>query len=288
MDKRVTPGMDNQESTTFISYVAILFFLIFVGVFYITGAPLKVLGISIFSFTAMMGATAIAVFFSRRHTNLHSLTWGYGLASGAMLASASVFLLPNAMLPAPAYGGFGVAGGVVAGFMLHTLGHQIQHETERFDDTIVSITTHAVLAGVVIGAIYALLPSLGIVLGLAIVSHKGPAGYSIAQRRIRKGKTTAALAFPSIGVGLTALPVSLISFSLPPMYQAIVFGFATGIFIHVSLDFLPKCEVGSELHTVAQKTNHNTHELLDSLRWQAAASTFSGFLLVLILWSIVA
>ena len=61
----------------------------------VTGGTEKVLVISWVAFGAMglgtwLGARATA-------TSPHRLVWGYGLASGAMVTSAAMFLVPQAM-----------------------------------------------------------------------------------------------------------------------------------------------------------------------------------------------
>jgi ZIP family zinc transporter len=62
-----------------------------------------------------------------------------------------------------------------------------------------------------------------------------------------------------------------------PTFNAVVFGFAAGIFLHVAMDFLPHCETGSDVHAaVTRSDSAHDHALLDRLRLQAAASTVLG------------
>ena len=43
------------------------------------------------------------------------MVWGFGLAAGAMITSAAVFLVPGAIGHHPQYGGFGIALGLLVG-----------------------------------------------------------------------------------------------------------------------------------------------------------------------------
>jgi ZIP family zinc transporter len=64
--------------------------------------------------------------------------------------------------------------------------------------------------------------------------------------------------------------------------NAVVFGFAAGIFLHIAMDFLPECETGGEhAHGVA-------HARLDRLRTHAVASTAAGAGVVALAWLLVA
>jgi ZIP family zinc transporter len=244
----------------------------------------KVIGISLFAYISMVCAVFLAKSESKLKKSSKRLVWAYGLASGAMIGSACAFLLPTAILPSSNIGGFAVAFGVLTAFMFHTIGHQLTHTNELFDDVTITLTAHALFAGAVIGVIYSVMPSIGPLLGLAIVSHKSPAGYSVAKRRLQQNKSIHILTVPAMGVGLTALPVSLFEISISPILQSIIFGFATGLFIHIALDFLPRCEVGSDIYTFVNKLDADTHELLDTLRWHAVSSTSFGFLIVLLIW----
>jgi len=246
----------------------------------------KVLVVSWVAFLAMAG---FAVFGARgaETRDAHRLVWGYGLASGAMITSAAVFLLPQAFGLGGQVGGFGVAAGILAGYGAHTVGHRLTHLDTAFDDTSLQISAHALAAGLIIGVIYAALPTIGLLLGLAIVSHKGPAGYAAARRLHKDGKPVSVLLFPAAAVGLTAIPVAVLdpTFSVP--MQAAVFGFGAGVFLHVAMDFLPECETGTEVGEVAQ-LSENAHALLDRLRVHAVVSTALGAVAVFLAWLVVA
>lgn len=241
----------------------------------------KLLGISWVAFAAMAGAGLVGR--RSRDENPTALVWGYGLASGAMVTSAAVFLLPSAIGHHAQFGGFGVALGVLVGFGSHSIGHRLAHVEMPLDRTVAELSAHALAAGVVIGVVYGNMPELGLLLGLAIVSHKGPAGYAAAARLARKGGDTTTLLLPAVGVGLTAITAASLRLPAAPAVRGVVFGFATGIFLHVAMDFLPRCELGSEIHD-ALAVDGDAHALLDRLRLHAVGSTVLGGLAVFVAW----
>lgn len=244
----------------------------------------KLLIISWVAFGAMAGGAAIAGVTGGQHPR--ALVWGYGLASGAMLTSAAAFLVPQAITQHPKIGGFGIAAGVLAGYNAHTLGHRLSHLDLPMDTTATELAAHALAAGMIIGVIYGQMPELGLLLGLAIVSHKGPAGYAAARRLTLSERSIAPLLLPSAGVGLTALPVAMLAIPGTAAVNAGVFGFAAGVFLHLAMDFLPSCEVGGEIDEVAGLTE-TSHELLDRLRVQSLFSTTTGGLAVVVAWLLV-
>lgn len=247
----------------------------------LTADLVKVAGIGWVAFLAMMGFGLAGMRGEERHPR--GLVWGYGLASGAMLTSAAVFLVPGAVGHDATLGGFGIAAGVIAGYAGHTVGHQLTHRDLPLDRTTAQISAHALSAGLIIGIVYAAMPALGPLLGLAIVSHKGPAGYAAARRLARNGRPLSMLLLPAAGVGISALGVGILGFDASPAVRALVFGFASGVFLHVALDFLPSCETGSEVHAVAKRTGHD-HHVLDELRLQAVASVALGGFAVFAAW----
>lgn len=242
----------------------------------------KVLAISWVAFLSM----ALAAPFGARAAgaaHAHRLVWGYGLASGAMVTSAAMFIVPGAIGPNPPIGGFGIAVGILVGFGAHTIGHRLAHLDLPLDTTAAQITAHALSAGAIIGVIYAAMPELGLLLGLAIVSHKGPAGYAAARRMAANGRSPVALLLPAAGVGITAIPMALLTPPVSASVRAGVFGFAAGVFLHVAMDFLPECEIGGEVGDVARLSGE-AHELLDRLRIHAVISTLIGGLAVFGAW----
>lgn len=262
--------------------------LVALSAFAVTAGAEKVLVIGWVAFAAM----ALGAWLGARadETDPHRLVWGYGLASGAMITSAAMFLVPQAIglgieAGAPQLGGVGIAAGVVVGYSSHTIGHRLTHLDVSFDVSTAEITAHALSAGLIIGLVYGSMPTLGLLLGLAIVSHKGPAGYAAARRLSRQGKSATALLLPAAGVGITAIPTALLPIPPAPAINAVVFGFAAGIFLHVAMDFLPHCETGSEVHDAVTRTGHDhDHSRLDALRQQAVLSTAAGGLAVAAAW----
>lgn len=236
---------------------------------------------------AAMAVFAVPGARAARTRDAFSLVWGYGLAAGAMITSASVFLLPEAFALDPVVGGIGVAAGLLVGYIAHTVGHRLAHLDTSFDSTAAQITAHVLADGAIIGLIYATLPEPGLLLGLAIVSHKGPAGYGAARRLRQRGKPVSVLLLPAAGVGLAAIPIALVAPQSTAVVKAAIFGFSAGVFLHVAMDFLPECEVGGEVGEVAQLDGH-AHELLDRLRIHAVASTAVGAVAVFVAWLVVA
>ncbi len=240
----------------------------------------KLLAVGWVAFAAMAGGAVVGVRSSER-TAARSVR-ADGLASGAMVTSAAVFLVPQAIGYQPQLGGFGIAAGLLAGYAGHTIGHRLTHLDLPLETTTAQLTAHALSAGVVIGTVYTLLPDLGLLLGLSIVSHKAPAGYAAVDRLREKGLSVGVLALPAAGVGITALLVGLVEPPSSMALNAVVFGFAAGIFLHIAMDFLPECETGGE------HVHGEAHARLDRLRVHAVASTVVGAGTVALAWLLVA
>ena len=249
-----------------------------------TGAR-KLVGISWIAFLAMAAAVPLGARGSEQGAG--GLVWGYGLAAGAMVTSAAVFLVPQAIGQHPRWGGFGIAFGLLAGFASHTVGHRLAHMDLPMDRTVAELTAHALSAGAIIGIIYGNMPELGALLGLAIVSHKGPAGYAAARRLVNAGRGASVLLVPATGVGIAGIASSLIALPAAGPVRGLVFGFAAGVFLHVAMDFLPRCEIGSEIHDLLSVSG-DAHALLDRLRLHAVASTSIGGFVVLAAWLVIA
>jgi ZIP family zinc transporter len=263
---------------------AVVALVVLSGVALVAGLT-KVLVISWAAFAAMAIGALVSVETGSSYPR--RLVWGYGLASGAMVTSAAVFLLPQAIGLDPRVGGFGVAAGIIIGYGAHVVGHRLSHIDVGLDVTAAQITAHALSAGAIIGLVYGSMPGLGLLLGLAIVSHKGPAGYAAAHRLRESGKPVSALLLPAAGVGITAIPAASLPVPEIAVVNAAVFGFAAGVFLHVAMDFLPSCEVGGEVDEVCSLSEHS-HSQLDQLRVHAVASTLIGGVAVFAAWLVVA
>jgi len=274
------------ETTIGVLSTLLLVGLTGVGLFVVAPPGIgKLVVIAWVAFAAMAGGALVGTRVSGTHPR--GLVWGYGLASGAMIASAAAFLVPQAVGQHARLGGFGIAAGILVGYNAHTIGHRLSHLDLPMDTTATELAAHALSAGLIIGIIYGQMPELGLLLGLAIVSHKGPAGYAAARRLALDGKSTTPLLLPSAGVGLTALPAAMVALPNEPAINAVVFGFAAGVFLHIAMDFLPSCEVGGEIDQAAGMTE-TSHELLDRLRVQSVFSTTLGGIAVVVAWMVVA
>ena len=241
----------------------------------------KLLGIAWVAFAAMALAAPLgARDAARRHAR--ALVWGYGLASGAMITSAGVFLLPEAIEHHPGFGGFGVASGILVGFATHTIGHRLTHR-EGFDHTSLELAAHSFADGAIVGLVYASHPGLGALFGLAVVSHKAPAGYAAARRLASEGDSVTVLLLPASGMGIMAIIGGLLDPPSSAVVNALIFGFASGVFLHLAMDFLPRCELGSEVYEIAHASD-DAHALLDRLRVHAVVSTTLGAFAVFAGW----
>lgn len=244
----------------------------------------KLLTVAWVAFGAMTVAGVLGARTSDRSAG--TLVWGNGLAAGAMVTSAAVFLLPTAINHQAQWGGVGVASGLLIGYGAHTVGHRLAHMDLPMDRTVAELTAHALSAGAIIGVVYGNM-NVSLLLGLSIVSHKGPAGYAAAGRLVRDDRGWSVLLLPAAGVGLTAIAASLVALPAAPAIRGVVFGFATGVFLHVAMDFLPRCEIGSEVHD-ALSVEGEAHRVLDRLRVHAVASTAVGAAVVLAAWVAIA
>jgi ZIP family zinc transporter len=283
-DTRTVGGVGADRQSLF--GLAGLAGLLVLSTLLVVGAPWKVLVIAWVAFAAMAASAVLGA--RGAGSDALRLVWGYGLASGAMVTSAAVFLVPQAIGFHGAVGGFGIAAGLVGGYSGHTAGHRLSHR-DAFDSAPGQLAAHSLAAGAIIGLVYAALPDLGLLLGLAIVSHKAPAGYAAARRLGDADRPITVLLLPSAGVGLTAIPTALVQPPSTAVVNAAIFGFAAGVFLHVAMDFLPECEVGGEVSEVAGiDAEGHDHAVLDRLRVHAVASTLCGAVVVFLAWLAVA
>jgi ZIP family zinc transporter len=274
-----------MSGRSWVGPVALLAFVALSAVAVLVGDRLtnawKLLGISWAAFAAM--ALAVPLGSRARQDEPWFLVWGYGLASGAMIVSAAVFLVPQAVGHHPQFGGFGIGLGLLVGFAAHTIGHRLTHLDLPLDRTVAELSAHAFAAGATIGVIYGNMPELGPTLGLAIVSHKGPAGYAAASRLRGAKRDASVMLLPAAGLGIAAILASIFQLPTDAAIRGVVFGFAAGVFLHVAMDFLPHCELGSDIHEL-MSTEGEAHHVLDRLRMHAVASTALGGLVVFLAW----
>lgn len=247
----------------------------------------KLVGITVFGFVAMMFGVLLSHlgdFATPRRQ-----VWAYGLASGAMLASATALLAPKAIIQHPEYGGFAIALGYLIGYGGHELGHLLTHYDLPINAATSELTLHALAAGSIMGVVYGALPSLTPLFGYGIIAHKFPAGFTGAEAVDQTGLPTSLMVLPASAVAIAAIPFSIITPDLSPIIKAIFFGISTGVFAHVGIDMLPECShVGSHADsTVGHGTIECTHET-DQLRQHAVLSTFLGAGVIFLLWQVFA
>lgn len=242
----------------------------------------KVLTVSWVSLASMLVGAAVGALVS---PGTRGLVWGYGLASGAMLTSAALDLVPLAVRLDAEFAGLGIAAGFILGYTLD-MASRSSRRTNLVDTVTLRLTTHSVTAGAVIGTVYALLPSLGLLLGLSIVSHKGPAGYAAARRLTGEGRSPAVLLVPAAGFGIPAMVMSLLDPGLPMSANAFVFGLSAGVFLHFTLDFLPQttmatrsADTGALTHYPGPRPRTGTHGVV---------STIVGATVIAVLWFLLA
>ncbi|SEP17567.1 zinc transporter, ZIP family [Halorientalis persicus] len=267
--------------------VGVVALVILSAVAMVTGVNWKLVAISWTAFAAMavgvpLGARAV------RSSHPLEPVWGYGLASGAMVTSAALFLVPQALGQHGRLGSLGIAVGFLGGYVGHTIGHRFTHLDLPVDHTATELTVHALSAGAIIGAIYTTMPSLTSILGIALISHKAPAGYAAARRLTDRGRSVFPLLLPAAAVGLVALPVGIVGFSPGSELRGLLFGVAAGVFLHVAVDLLPECTTGSETCPVdAAAHDGDLHQFQDRLRRHAALSAVLGGAAVVLAWSLV-
>jgi len=248
------------------------------------GVNWKLVAVSWTAFAAMavgapLGARAV------RSSHPLEPVWGYGLASGAMVTSAALFLIPQALGQHGRLGSLGIAVGFLGGYAGHTVGHRFTHLDLPVDRTTAELTVHALSAGAIIGAIYTAMPSLTSVLGVALVSPKAPAGYAAARRLAERGQSVVTLLLPAAAVGIVALPVGIAGLSPESGPRGLLFGIAAGVFLHVAVDLLPECTTGSETCPVdAADHDADGHRFRDRLRRHAVLSSILGGVAVAAAW----
>ena len=253
---------------------------------YSVGVTWKLIAVSWVAFAAMAIGAPLGARTAQTARPVETV-WGYGLASGAMVTSAALFLIPQALGQHGRFGSLGIAAGFLTGYVGHALGHRLTHLNLPIEQTAAELTVHALAAGAIIGAIYTAMPSLTSILGVALVSHKAPAGYAAARRLADRDRSVVALLLPAAAVGLIALPVGMTGLSPSPMVRGLLFGFGAGVFLHVAVDLLPECTAGSDTCPVDAAGDSDAHRFQDRLRTHAAVSSLGGAAAVVAAWLVV-
>ncbi|AWB26271.1 ZIP family metal transporter [Halococcoides cellulosivorans] len=284
----------HDDSTRLATGVSVLTAIAFAAVLAVGlwGGRTTLVGVVAFGFVAMVAGVAISVVgeFDRPRRQI----WAYGLASGAMLASAAALLAPKAIAPQGAfatqtatYGGFAIAAGYLLGYAGHELGHLLTHHDLPLNATVSELTVHALAAGTIMGVVYGSLPGLSALFGFGVLAHKFPAGFTGSESLRTAGLPRTVMVVPAAAVALAAIPVSLVMPDLSEVVQAIFYGVSTGVFAHVAVDMLPECShVGSH-----SESGHGSVECsrdADRLRRHAVASTVAGAGAIVALWHVAA
>ncbi len=165
--------------------------------------------------------------------------WSDGIAAGAMITSACLFLLPEAIHGGAGSGGLGVAIGLLTGAGLDALARgATPKNTPRFESSLAALTLHSLGDGFVTGLAYAHLPALGLMLGTIIIAHKLPAGYASARNLQRHAMARHPVIWPACAMGLACVPTGLLVAPGALGQDNVLVGLATGIFMYVGIEFL--------------------------------------------------
>lgn len=246
----------------------------------------KLVGIVVFGFLAMMAGVLVSHL--GEFATPGRQVWAYGLASGAMLASAAALIAPKAIAQHPEYGGFAIAFGYLIGYAVHELGHLVSHYELPINAAAGELTLHALAAGSIMGVAYGTLPTLTPLFGYGIVAHKFPAGFTGSEAVEDSGLPVAIMVVPAAAVAIAAIPLSILTPDLSPIVKAIFFGVSTGVFAHVAIDMLPECShVGSH----GDSTGHGAVQCspdVDRLRQYAVLSTLLGAAAIFAMWQFLA
>ena len=246
----------------------------------------KLTGIAVFGFFAMMAGVLVSQLGDFATPGRQ--VWAYGLASGAMLASAAALIAPKAITQHPKYGGFAIAFGYLIGYAAHELGHLVSHHDLPINAATGELTLHALAAGSIMGVVYGALPSLTPLFGYGIIAHKFPAGFTGSEAVEQSGLPVSVMVIPAAAVAIAAIPLSILTPDLSPIVKAIFFGVSTGVFAHVAIDMLPECShVGSHGDSTGHGTVHCSPEA-DRLRQYAVLSTILGAAAIYVLWQVLA
>jgi signal transduction histidine kinase len=134
-------GQAGHRIAVLVGIAALVALVATLAIGYVVGRE-KLVGIASFGFLAMVAGVAIKRYGS--FATPRRRLWSYGLASGAMLASAAALLAPKAIGQHPTYGRFAIAVGYLLGFAGHELGHLVSHYDLPLNATVSEPTLHDV------------------------------------------------------------------------------------------------------------------------------------------------
>lgn len=278
--------MDTNK--TLVLALTILFVLLSFLVFSM-GDSLKIITISMVSFVSM----AFTLLVNNKVQNIIDnhpsvFIWVYGLSSGSMIMSASIFLLPVSVSNSVIHGSIGIGLGIVIGYLTHTVSHNQSHNLEDYlkdKKELINLILHTVFAGSIIGLIYSQVPSISIILGLAIISHKFPASLAVVSRLNQNSTKEYLVIIPAALFGIFAYLTYIITPNLSPIIISLIFGLGVGVFLHLAMDVIPECEHGHIRDFI--EGHCKGHQALDRMRHHSMLSVVSGSILILLLWYII-
>ncbi|MFB6109536.1 MAG: ZIP family metal transporter [Halodesulfurarchaeum sp.] len=280
-----SPGLRRHRTATAASAVTAVAFLGAVTLGISVGRT-TLTAVAAFGFAAMTGGVAISHYVEFDVPERQ--VWAYGLASGAMLASAGGLLAPKAIGAHATYGGFAIALGYLLGYGAHELGHLVSHLELPLNAAAGELSLHALAAGTIMGVVYGSLSELTPLLGFGILAHKFPAGFTGSESVKQSGLPVYVMVIPASMVAIAAIPFSIAMPPLSPVLQAVLFGVSTGVFAHVGIDMLPECShQGSHADSsghVSVQCSRDVHRI----KRHAVASTFLGTGTIFVLWQLVA
>jgi ZIP family zinc transporter len=231
---------DSVDSRKMIGTTVLL--LIFMSISYFTGIlSFKLVLISVIAATSFIigsfinGINLGIIQIQKRLKEI----WLSGIISGSIIFSAGVFVLPVAVSMDARSGSMGVVSGLILGYIIHHLSHQVFHAAESENELFIKLAGHTFIAGLIIAVIYTELPALSVAFGVSIVGHKLPAGMGFAYEITNKFETKVMVV--ASGVWIAILLVTVSGLTIPSTVQPVFFGVSAGLFIHAGFDLLPEC-----------------------------------------------
>ncbi len=179
------------------------------------------------------------------------LRYFVSLGAAFLMCASLLEMMPESMHLMPRYGAILImAGYCVVHLAEHTINAHFHYGEETHREEFISahtgysvlggLTVHSMFDGVAIGAGFEVSNWLGWLIFLAIILHKGPAGFAMASVMLASGRTRAVAFYSTVvlaaatvlGVLLIQLVPSLVPFGLP---------IATGVALYVSAsDLIPE------------------------------------------------
>lgn len=188
----------------------------------------SIVGLSVFGAVAFWAGAVVSLLPHRAR----ALACFDAAAAGAMLSAALLLVAPHAVLDHAETGLLGLLIGLGTGALLHRTGTKNDGLS-----ILTALSLHSLGAGIALGALYTVIPSLSWAVGIAILGHKAPAGYVLTRRLQSLGQNRLFVVLPALGTGLGALSIAIMqpAMALP---VGVIFGAAAGLFVYVALAFV--------------------------------------------------